>query len=337
MLKPISNSVISMGIAASMSMFLFACGEEEVPPPPPKQEKLDPAGEKKSSKFKKMGSEKQAVKENSKSKKSRKVVDLANSDVVKPSHQGTYVLQVGISPSKNQAKKLRDQLKAKGFKHTYLSKVINPGELDGSFFRVRLGYFKTFTEARVFGSKVLKPMEISFWIDNKSNDKVGNPENSSQKANAYRNQDDHSGQGLNNSKEPAKTTSQDTKTTPTALKASSSSPKPGLAAKAATTTISKTVAKTKTAKILDKPAVSATPPKKSVSKTKAPAQVQTPVPVKKLTDKAAVVKTKASPSAQASAQVSAQVEEDWDMPASSVSKQQESPKPVNDWDDDGWN
>lgn len=170
--------LIALSLATSLCSILVACGEEEVPPPPPKVEK--PQVEKKS-KFKKLESlsEKDSATSSNASKVSSSkagVTDLNSSDITQPGKHGRYVLQVGISPSKAQAKKIRNKLRDQGYKYTYLAEVQDPGELEGTFYRVRLGHFKNVPDARVFGSQVLKPMGISFWIDNKSNDAVGAPE-----------------------------------------------------------------------------------------------------------------------------------------------------------------
>lgn len=170
------KTILTSGIIAALSMNFIACGEEEVPPPPPKVSKPKA---KEASKFKKLESLKETNNSatdatNAKSTPSS-VTDLASSNAVQPGSRGSYVLQVGISPSKAQAIKLRDKLKAEGYKYTYLALVENPGELEGTFYRVRLGNFKTIPDARIFGSQTLKPMGISFWIDNKSNDQIGNP------------------------------------------------------------------------------------------------------------------------------------------------------------------
>ncbi|MGL1937164.1 MAG: SPOR domain-containing protein [Fibrobacterales bacterium] len=87
---------------------------------------------------------------------------------------GSYVLQVGVSPSEVIAKKLATKIESKGYT-PYISMVENPGDLVGTFYRVRIGYFKSLTQARLFGHNVLMPMNIAFWIDNRKNDAVGNP------------------------------------------------------------------------------------------------------------------------------------------------------------------
>ncbi|MGL1901831.1 MAG: SPOR domain-containing protein [Fibrobacterales bacterium] len=87
---------------------------------------------------------------------------------------GPYVLQVGVSPSEVIARKLSAKIESKGYT-PYISMVENPGDLVGTFYRVRIGYFKSLTQARLFGHNVLMPMNIAFWIDNRKNDEVGNP------------------------------------------------------------------------------------------------------------------------------------------------------------------
>ncbi len=87
---------------------------------------------------------------------------------------GPYVLQVGVSPSKAVAEKLAKKIENKGF-NAYITTVENPADLVGTYYRVRVGYFKKLTQARLFGHNILMPMNIAFWIDNRANDEISNP------------------------------------------------------------------------------------------------------------------------------------------------------------------
>ena len=85
---------------------------------------------------------------------------------------GNYVVQVGTSSNDDDAQAMVKKISRLGYE-AYTVDVTNPGDLEGTFIRVRVGYFTTITDARLFGHNILKPAGISFWIDNRSGD-VGN-------------------------------------------------------------------------------------------------------------------------------------------------------------------
>ena len=51
----------------------------------------------------------------------------------------------------------------------------NPGELEGTFYRVRVGYFSSIANAQQFGKEVLAPQGYAGWVDNRKNDRIGQP------------------------------------------------------------------------------------------------------------------------------------------------------------------
>ena len=57
----------------------------------------------------------------------------------------------------------------------YVAEVENPGELEGTFYRVRVGYFSTIANAQQFGKEVLAPQGYAGWVDNRKNDRIGQP------------------------------------------------------------------------------------------------------------------------------------------------------------------
>jgi hypothetical protein len=87
---------------------------------------------------------------------------------------GNYVLQVGVSETPEQAQRLVRQLDKIGIP-SYVAEVRDPADLYGTYYRIRVGYFRNVTNARLYGHNVLKPAGYAFWIDNKSNDNKGNP------------------------------------------------------------------------------------------------------------------------------------------------------------------
>jgi len=98
-----------------------------------------------------------------------------SSNLVQPGSEGAIVIQVSIQPSKSAANAILKKLEEKGI-HGYLAQVENPGELEGTYYRVRVGYFKKLEDAKAFGKSALEPLEFAWWIDNKANDTIGAPE-----------------------------------------------------------------------------------------------------------------------------------------------------------------
>lgn len=87
---------------------------------------------------------------------------------------GSYVIQVGIQPSEKGANKIAGKLSESGIT-SYLARVENPGELEGTYYRVRIGYFETKAAAEQYAKNVLEPQGFAWWIDSRRNDEVGNP------------------------------------------------------------------------------------------------------------------------------------------------------------------
>jgi hypothetical protein len=85
-------------------------------------------------------------------------------------NSGAYVVQVATMVSRWLADELATELKEKGYP-AYVSEVQNPREdLQGTYYRVRIGTFASIAEARAFGENVLNPAKYNFWVDRKSND-----------------------------------------------------------------------------------------------------------------------------------------------------------------------
>ncbi len=105
-----------------------------------------------------------------------------NGSLVQPGSEGAIVIQVSIQPSKSAANAILKKLEEKGIKG-YLAQVENPGELEGTYYRVRVGYFKKLEDAKAYGKSALEPLEFAWWIDNKANDSVGTPESTNAASN----------------------------------------------------------------------------------------------------------------------------------------------------------
>ena len=93
---------------------------------------------------------------------------------VQPEEDGQYVIQVSIQSSKKAADAIVKKLADQGIE-AYVAEVENPGELEGTFYRVRIGYFSTIQRAQAYGQDVLAQLNFGWWVDNSNNDEVGKP------------------------------------------------------------------------------------------------------------------------------------------------------------------
>ena len=93
---------------------------------------------------------------------------------VEQESSGPFVIQVSIQASRKAANSVVSKLSDQGIK-AYVAEVENPGELEGTFYRVRVGYFSTIANAQQFGKEVLAPQGYAGWVDNRKNDRIGQP------------------------------------------------------------------------------------------------------------------------------------------------------------------
>ena len=93
---------------------------------------------------------------------------------VEQESSGPFVIQVSIQASRRAANNVVSKLSDQGIK-AYVAEVENPGELEGTFYRVRVGYFSTIANAQQFGKEVLAPQGYAGWVDNRKNDRIGQP------------------------------------------------------------------------------------------------------------------------------------------------------------------
>lgn len=91
-----------------------------------------------------------------------------------PQSSGDYVVQVSIQPSKKAANEIIKKLATSNVK-AYIAEVENPGELEGTYYRIRVGYFASYPAAQEYGKNVLSALNYSWWVDKRKNDYVGNP------------------------------------------------------------------------------------------------------------------------------------------------------------------
>ncbi len=89
------------------------------------------------------------------------------------SQNGRYSVQVSTVASRTAADRLSSVLNGKGYP-AYVAEVDNPTPaLMGTYYRVRIGTFDGYSQAKDFGESILKPSGYDYWIDRKSNDNIG--------------------------------------------------------------------------------------------------------------------------------------------------------------------
>lgn len=101
----------------------------------------------------------------------------SNLGIPTPGKSGRYVLQVAVVSSQKKTDRILRKLKNLGYP-AYAIEVKNPGQLEGSWNRIRIGQFKTVANARKFGHAILIPANFSFWVDLKKNDYKSGTNNS---------------------------------------------------------------------------------------------------------------------------------------------------------------
>ena len=165
----------------SLSIFLFGCSEEkelvpEISTPKAKPAKVVEPPKDEDPELQPMTSKTETAPEQAKEVKTETKPEAQTAQVqpVNQADDGEYVIQVGIQPSKKSAESLVQKLSEKGVK-AYYSSVENPGELEGTYYRVRVGFFASINDAQNFGRSVLETNGLPWWVDNRSNDAVGNP------------------------------------------------------------------------------------------------------------------------------------------------------------------
>ncbi|MDR2694409.1 MAG: SPOR domain-containing protein [Chitinispirillales bacterium] len=89
------------------------------------------------------------------------------------SKNGRYVVQVNSTASEAEANRMAGKLKGLGYP-AYVAAVQNPTPaLTGTYFRVRLGGFDSYSEAKSFAEGTLASAGYDYWVDRKANDNVG--------------------------------------------------------------------------------------------------------------------------------------------------------------------
>jgi len=81
---------------------------------------------------------------------------------------GEWVIQVAVVLQESRAESIVNSLTQKGF-NAYYKKVVNPGKLTGTYYRVRVGYFGKMREAEDFAKAKLQSYK-GWWLDKTEND-----------------------------------------------------------------------------------------------------------------------------------------------------------------------
>jgi len=103
------------------------------------------------------------------------VYELETEPETKPEEEGKFVIQITLMNTMPQANRMVKSLERNGVQ-AYIAKVKNPGETKGTKYRIRVGGFKSVSEAKAYASVNITPLGYSQWyIDNKSNDTIGKP------------------------------------------------------------------------------------------------------------------------------------------------------------------
>ena len=100
--------------------------------------------------------------------------------------KGDFVVQVSIQSSKKAANGIVKKLAENNVK-AYVAEVENPGELEGTYYRIRVGYFESSAAAQEYGKQVLSPLNFAWWVDMSKNDDVGNPNGDESYSESYSN------------------------------------------------------------------------------------------------------------------------------------------------------
>ena len=95
----------------------------------------------------------------------------ATSDIEQLS-SGIYTIQVGVYPSEKEARNTVKKL-ARNEIDAYYRRFSNPAQLQGSYYRVRVGYFNGKSVAEEFARTKLTPLNYKWWVDMSRNDAIG--------------------------------------------------------------------------------------------------------------------------------------------------------------------
>jgi len=100
---------------------------------------------------------------------------VASAGEVVPSATGDWVIQVNVHRSQSEAEAQVAKLAKDGIGAYSVAFQAGEEHLSGNYWRVRVGRFASRADAQKYGTSVLEPKGLKFWIDKKSNElKQGN-------------------------------------------------------------------------------------------------------------------------------------------------------------------
>lgn len=171
---------IVLATSVLASQLFLACSKEEVVPEIDLQKTKNAATSEKQDSEEPVLQPIQALTTTSKAEEATpaqttKPTSFASTNAIEQGSSGPYVIQVSIQPSKSNANSIVEKLSSNNI-DAYIANVEDPGELEGTYYRVRIGYFTSIQDAQNFGKQTLEPLGYAWWVDNKSNDNVGNSE-----------------------------------------------------------------------------------------------------------------------------------------------------------------
>ena len=169
------KSILSLSAIALASSLLVACNEDEelVPKMDPAKPTAEAPADQPAGQATEQAAEQpkadepelvpiQSLSGNAESAEAAKAEEPAKNFVpaaaggVQPLSKGEYVIQVSIQSSKRAANGIVSKLAENGIK-AYVAEVENPGELEGTYYRIRVGYFESSANAQEYGKQVLTP------------------------------------------------------------------------------------------------------------------------------------------------------------------------------------
>ncbi len=162
------QTFLILGVSTLLCLALIACNDDEESVVPD----MSPSAQKNVAAEATSEPELQPIQALVPSSNSKANTNLGNNA---PGEEGSYTIQVGIQPSKKGADALIEKLEASGIEGAYVAQVENPGELEGTYYRIRIGFFKTIPQAQAYGKNALETLGYAWWVDNRANDTVGEP------------------------------------------------------------------------------------------------------------------------------------------------------------------
>ena len=94
---------------------------------------------------------------------------IVGANTLSVSENGNFDVQVASTPSNSEAKFVASKFKKMGYS-SYILEVQNPRpDLQGTYYRVRIGSFATEADGKTFGETVVRPEHLDYWVVHKSN------------------------------------------------------------------------------------------------------------------------------------------------------------------------